>query len=620
MRRYRLQGLVLILALASLLLLGLAPHAHGDGDKEYHWDYIAVDITVLPDGDLDIVETQRYVFTEGTFTFAYRDLALQRVESIDDIWIEEGGQRYGPDRIRVEQRGNALRVTWYYPPTQNASRTFALHYRVSGALRVYEGGDQLWWKAIFADRDFPVRRGRVTVHLPAAFTQGQLKVATYGVPAEYDIVDAQTVEFATGTVPAGQELEVRIQFPHGVVQATRPSWQDAFDRQRAYDENVRPAVTLATVVLSLLVLIGGVLGVFLLWYLRGRERPVGLVAEYLTEPPADLPPGLAGVLLDEKADMRDIVATLVDLARRGIIQIHEQAEGGLFGIGAHRDFTFRLLQPEASLRPFEAEIVQGVFGASLERRLSDLRNRFHRALPRIKRRMYEEVVAAGLFPRSPESVRWQYGCLGGGIIATGVLAATVGVALLSQFTSAPFCPFGAVMAVGAALLAASAAMPRRTQHGAEQAARWRAFRRYLEHIEKYADLSAAKNIFDRYLPYAVAFGLDREWVRKFAEIDAPAPGWYVPYPPVIVTGGRPRGAPASGAPDLGGGLSVPSLQGMSDGMARSLQSMSDGLSSMLNSAGTILSSAPSSRGGGGGWSGGGGRGGGGGGGGGGGAG
>ena len=70
MRRYRLQGFVLILTLASLLLLGLAPHAHGDGDKEYHWDYIAVDITVLPDGDLDIVETQRYVFTEGTFTFA----------------------------------------------------------------------------------------------------------------------------------------------------------------------------------------------------------------------------------------------------------------------------------------------------------------------------------------------------------------------------------------------------------------------------------------------------------------------------------------------------------------------------------------------------------------------
>jgi hypothetical protein len=254
-----------------------------------------------------------------------------------------------------------------------------------------------------------------------------------------------------------------------------------------------------------------------------------------------------------------------------------------------------------------------MFGGSLERRLSDLRNRFYRAVPTIARRMYEEVVAAGLFPRSPEAVRWRYGCLGGGIIATGVLGATVGVALLSLFTSAPFCPFGALMGVGAALLAASAAMPRRTRHGAEEAARWRAFRRYLEQIEKYADLSSAKDIFDRYLPYAVAFGLDREWVRKFAAIDTPAPGWYVPYPPVIVTGGRPRGAPASGGPDFGGGgLSIPSLQGMSDGMARSLQSMSDGLSSMLNSAGTVLSSAPSSRGGGGrGWSGGGGGGGGG---------
>ncbi|MDI7275135.1 MAG: DUF2207 domain-containing protein, partial [Anaerolineae bacterium] len=225
MRRCRWQLLLLVLLLLCAAQAGLARPARAD-DKTYHWDYIDVDITIQPNGDLDIVERHCYVFTEGSFTYAYRDVPLTRVESIDDVWVEEDGQRYGSDRLRVEHRDASLRITWYYPSTRNASRTFDLHYRARGALRIYEGGDQLYWKAIFSDRDFAVLRSRVTVHLPAALAGADLKVASYGVSAEYEVVDSQTVRFATGRVRPGEELEVRIQFPHGLLAAGKPSWQD----------------------------------------------------------------------------------------------------------------------------------------------------------------------------------------------------------------------------------------------------------------------------------------------------------------------------------------------------------------------------------------------------------
>ncbi|WP_152918134.1 DUF2207 family protein, partial [Ardenticatena maritima] len=59
------------------------------------------------------------------------------------------------------------------------------------------------------------------------------------------------------------------------------------------------------------------------WYTKGRDPEVGEFAEYITEPPDDLPPGIVGTLLDEKADIKDVIATIFDLARRGIISIEE---------------------------------------------------------------------------------------------------------------------------------------------------------------------------------------------------------------------------------------------------------------------------------------------------------
>lgn len=62
------------------------------------------------------------------------------------------------------------------------------------------------------------------------------------------------------------------------------------------------------------------------------------------------------------------------------------------------------------------------------------------------------------------------------------------------------------------------------------AARWLAFKRYLKDIDRYTDLTAQKEIWDRWLPYAIAFGVDKEYIRKFEKVDAPAPGWYIPDP------------------------------------------------------------------------------------------
>jgi hypothetical protein len=149
-------------------------------------------------------------------------------------------------------------------------------------------------------------------------------------------------------------------------------------------------------------------------------------------------------------------------------------------------------------------------------------------------------------------------------------------------------------------------MPAKTAIGAEAAARWRAFKEYLARIEKLTDITEASDQFERFLPYAIAFGMNQSWVRKFSTMtETPAPGWYIPVRGWGHVGsGTGSGAGAAGrAPDLApagrGGL-----QGMSDSLSGGLQSMSNGLTQLLNNTGGALSSRPAPTSGSGGFSGG----------------
>ena len=69
--------------------------------------------------------------------------------------------------------------------------------------------------------------------------------------------------------------------------------------------------------------VGGPVAIYGIWHSYGRDTPVEIPIDILREPPEDLPPGVVGTLIDERADIHDLIATMVDLAERGIIHIEE---------------------------------------------------------------------------------------------------------------------------------------------------------------------------------------------------------------------------------------------------------------------------------------------------------
>ena len=122
----------------------------------------------------------------------------------------------------------------------------------------------------------------------------------------------------------------------------------------------------------------------------------------MSEPPSDLPPGLAGALIDEKVDTKEVIATIVDLARRGYIEMTDTKDESTFG-RAETIFT----RPKSFGRSqgLREEVADALFDGSHPDQVTtkQLRNHFytHVATHRAARST-TEWSRAGLFSAQPQ--------------------------------------------------------------------------------------------------------------------------------------------------------------------------------------------------------------------------
>jgi uncharacterized membrane protein YgcG len=634
-------------ALAAVLALSwsVAPIALAQAQSLF-WERFDVNIAVQTNGDLRVQETQVINFSSGVFHQGFANISTTNTDGITDITVSENGRAYrlvssscclnqGEYAVEPGDPG-VINVTWNMGATQEQTRTFVLAYTAHGVIRRYAQGNEFQWNAISPGKhDYEIRESTETVDMPAGAIIGKgdylVPPAFEGVPMDVGLsADKLSATWAAKqTIAPSQGVQIVVQFAPNSVGGAAPAWQASFDSQKAYDDNVRPWLNLGLSTLGLLILLGGPAAIYLLWYLRGRDPKIEAVPEYITEPPQGLLPGIAGTLVDEKADVQDIIATLMDLARRGYLAIEESSETSAFRL-VTKEYTLRqTLEGKRleELTDYERQLYNAVFQNRTSVKMRDLNQRFYTNIPGLQQALYNSSVKMGYFGASPNSVRSQYGCLGSLLLVAAIVGGFVLAVAASGYTSTLLCPFMAAAVVAIILIWVGRHMPVKSRKGAEAAALSKAFKNYLANLEKYAKPEQVTDQFDKYLPFAIAFGLERTWINRFSRIPTtPMPGWYYPVGRPFIAGPMALGTAAAagrGAVPAGGlgGAGVPSLQGMSTSLSGSLQSMSDGLNTMLNSAARTLTSTPPSSntssggrsfsGGGGGFSGGGGSGGGG---------
>lgn len=602
---------IVVLMALGLLATHTALSAQARSVFWRRWD-VVIDNVDTTNNQFTVTEIYDLNFS-GRFTFGSAVIPYRNLEDVQNIQVLDNGkplrsscagQQAGT--FCASRSDDELSITYYFTePVTNSSRHIELSYDVIGALRIYADGDQLWWDAIPEEHyGFSIGSSTITVNLPEGYVprEGVDPVVTYGAPSDIQVNGSNVVATATREISKNESLSIRVQYPHDP-NARIARWQASFDQQRAFEETVQPLLTVGLLAISLLIGVGGSLFIFTRWQTKGRDPKVGPVPTFLTEPPSELSPAVVGSLLDEQVDLRDIMSTLIDLAQRKYLVIEETQTEGLFGIGRTSEFTFKRTDKFTSdLRPFEQRLINKVFGSNLERSLNAMRNTFYTAIPQLQGDLYEELVSEGLFATNPSTTRSKWAAIGGLLLIGAVVAGFVLLGALESVSAALLCLPLSIGLVGFITLTIGQAMPAKTYKGAEEAAKWRAFEEYLRNLEKYQGLEEATAHFDDFLPYAVAFGLDRSWIQRFKQVEyVPVPPWYFP---TYLGGPYGRGyIPGTALPRMSGNGGLPgelaragegglSLDTMSGNLSAGLESISNGLSTMMESASRVMTSRP----------------------------
>ncbi|OYN92610.1 DUF2207 domain-containing protein [Parenemella sanctibonifatiensis] len=224
-------------------------------------------------------------------------------------------------------------------------------------------------------------------------------------------------------------------------------------------------------------------------------------------PPEGIQPGLIGTVVDESADSEDVTATILDLAVRGFLSIREDDP---------KDFT--VVQGDRNpgeLAGWERRLYDAFFADGAEARLKDLNEgTFPETVTAVKSELDLQTVKRGWFAESPAKVRARW-------IGIGMAAVLVGGAAafgLGFLFGLGWLGVGVALA-GVVVMALSGKMPSRTPDGTALQARIEGFRLYLSTAEaEQIKFEEGVDIFSKYLPYAVVFGVAERWVKVFDEL------------------------------------------------------------------------------------------------------
>ncbi len=111
----------------------------------------------------------------------------------------------------------------------------------------------------------------------------------------------------------------------------------------------------------------------------------------------NLPPAIAGYLVSGYVDIREIQATILDLAIRGYIKINEEG----------KEVEFIKMKDEKGLAEFEAKIMEILFRKGEKVKVSRL-SAFNYYLPAIKHLVEKEAIRRGLYDQEAHKMAYKY--------------------------------------------------------------------------------------------------------------------------------------------------------------------------------------------------------------------
>lgn len=380
---------------------------------------------------------------------------------------------------------------------------------------------EFYWDVNGTEWDQPFENVNATLEIPMSAVTGEEPkcfTGSFGSTAKnciYEQKDNQ-INFATvEPLGVGGNMSISASLSSGVFKEPGPA--DFFK------DNVANFLTAGIGLLASL-------GIFILWIKKGKDhsgRGV-IIPEY--KPPETITPGEFGLLADYKVDSRDITATLIDLAIRGYVRIHEDKKKIIFI--TNRKYKLELMKPAyTDLKTHEQKLLDAIFTKKQSGEIVEVdkinKVSMSSAVKDIRESLQKDLTEKyGYFEKDAKKL--------------GTIMAVMGGILFFAAFFLMFIPglFFAAIITAISLLFFGSIMPRRSHAGVEVYEKIQGLKMYMNTAEKdrlkmmqsvdrpYAEPAKTVELFEKLLPFAIAVGVEKTWAKQFEGVLNEAPDWY----------------------------------------------------------------------------------------------
>ncbi|HVH37782.1 MAG TPA: DUF2207 domain-containing protein, partial [Sphingomicrobium sp.] len=294
------------------------------------------DVEIRPDASLDVSETidviaehnriNRGIFRDFPTRYRGRNGAEMHV-GFDLISVTRNGSPE-PAKLEAVSRGVRIRIGDPDRLIEQAEHRYVIRYRTTRQIGRFPDHDELYWNATGNGWAFPIDRAEAYIRLPgAAFGDYSLYTGPQGSKAsDAELVEKKPGEIAfrtTRPLAPGEGLTVAVAFPKGVI--AEPG---SGERASYWLSDYGPLAV------GGLGLIGICIFYYFAWARAGRDPRPGTVVP-LFSPPDGLSPAAMRYIWKRNVDNRAFAAAVVDAGVKGHVRLSEE-DGGFFGLAADK--------------------------------------------------------------------------------------------------------------------------------------------------------------------------------------------------------------------------------------------------------------------------------------------
>ena len=517
-------------------------------------------ILVKENSDVEIQETIIYdfgsnqkhgIFRQIPFKYPLEDKTLVLNYEVLKVQNEHGKsieyQVYKEGNNFVIKIGSANKLI-------SGQNTYIIKYVLKGIINYFDEHDELFLNITGNDWQIPIEHIEAHFAIDNFFNTLSIKddfktkcyTGVSGSQEENCLIDkalsAKVISFTASNLKPKEGLTIVIGWPKGFVQEV----------EKKYTQTKIESAILNKIILVFLytllfipVLIFGFLSS--MWWKKGRNpRSLkSIMAEY--EAPADISPSEAHIILTETSLNlgKMATATLIDLARRGYFIIQEEEKKTL--IFKSTDWKFIKTdkqKPEDVLNKYEKYLLDNIFEGKNEVSLSQLKNASsHSKQTKMKTELDQAKISLGknltnknLFSENPFALikklkDWQSIIIIFYIAICFIVLPFILLKFDKFFFLSIFSTFGGLLINMIIFSIFIKIMPSLTEQGMQMKEKIKGFELFLKTVERdrvkfHFSPEAHPEKFAEYLPYAILFGVEKQWANLFKNIVAAIPDWY----------------------------------------------------------------------------------------------